>query len=139
MALRIVQLGSPRTAGEGVRCGTVRRPPRGVRREDYARRDYYDAWLPELAPSESLFSWVRARPITPARWATFEKRYRREMQAPAAQRLLTLLALLSRESNLSVGCYCDDERLCHRSVLRDLLASAGAVFVKPSGAARART
>lgn len=116
----------------------MRRPPRGVRREDYARLDYYDAWLPELAPSESLFSWVRARPLTPARWATFERRYRREMQAPAAQRLLTLLAVLSRESNVSVGCYCDDERHCHRSILRDLLASAGAMFVTSSAAARAR-
>ena len=138
MALRIVQLGSPRRVGEGVRCGTVRRPPRGVRREDYVRLDYYDAWLPELAPSESLFSWVRSRPITPARWATFDRRYRREMQAPAAQRLLTLLALLSRDANLSVGCYCDDERQCHRSILRDLLASAGAVLAKPSGGARER-
>ena len=138
MPIRIVQLGSPRAAGEGVRCGTVRRPPRGVRREDYARLDYYDAWLPELAPSESLFSWVRSRPITAARWATFEKRYRREMQAPAAQRVLTLLALLSRGANFSVGCYCDDERHCHRSILRDLLASAGAVLIKPNGTAERR-
>ena len=116
----------------------MRRPPRGVRREDYARLDYYDAWLPELAPSESLFSWIRSQAITPARWAAFEKRYRREMQAPAAQRLLTLLALLSRESHLSVGCYCDDERHCHRRILRDLLTSAGAVFVTASAAVRAR-
>ena len=138
MALRVVRLGSARTANEGVRCGTVRRPPRGVRREDYSRLDYYDAWLPELAPSEALFSWVRSRPITPARWATFEKRYRREMQVPAAQRLLTLLALLSRNSNLSVGCYCEDERVCHRSILRDLLTSAGAVLAETPRRRRTR-
>ena len=132
MALRVVQLGSPRATGEGVRCGTVRRPPRGVRRADYSRLDYYDAWLPELAPSESLFSWIRSQPITPARWAAFERRYRREMRAPAAQRLVTLLALLSRDANLSVGCYCDDERVCHRRILRELLAASGAVFVKTS-------
>ena len=110
----------------------MRRPPRGVRRDDYSRLDYYDAWLPELAPSASLFSWIRSQPITPARWAAFEKRYRREMQVPAAQHLLTLLALVSRDVNLSVGCYCDDERVCHRGILRDLLAASGAVFVKDS-------
>jgi uncharacterized protein YeaO (DUF488 family) len=128
MALRIVRLGSPRFLDEGPRLGTVRRPPRGVRKEDYARRDYYDAWLPELGPSDALLAWARLRPFTPARWQQFVRRYRREMQAPAAQRLLGLVALLSRATNLSVGCYCEDETRCHRGVLRDLLNEAGALI-----------
>src|SRR6185295_9752003 len=124
MAIYIVRLGSPRRRGEGVRIGTVRRLPRGVRKEDYASRDFFDVWLPELAPTAALVSWAQAEPWTPARWTRFETRYRREMQAPAAQRLLALLAALSRTTNLSVGCYCEDESRCHRSVLRDLLAGA---------------
>lgn len=127
MAVRIVRLGAPRLPDEGVRLGTVRRPPRGVRKQDYAARDFYDAWLPELGPSDALLAWARARPLTAARWAQFVKRYRREMQAPAAQRLLALIALLSRTTNLSVGCYCEHEERCHRSVLRTLLAASGAV------------
>jgi uncharacterized protein YeaO (DUF488 family) len=127
MALRIVRLGSPRLPDEGLRLGTVRRPPRGVRKQDYARRDFYDAWLPELGPSDALLAWARARPFTAARWHRFSARYRREMRAPAAQRLLTLLALLSRTTNLSVGCYCEDEEHCHRRVLRDLLTESGAI------------
>ena len=126
MALRIVRLGSPRAPNEGVRLGTVRRPPRGVRKQEYASRDFYDAWLPELAPSDVLLAWTRSGPLTAARWKQFVARYRREMRAPAAHRLLTLIALLSRSTNLSVGCYCEDEDRCHRSVLRALLIEAGA-------------
>lgn len=130
MALRIVRLGTPRQPGEGLRLGTVRRPPRGVRKQDYASRDFYDAWLPELAPSDALLAWAQSRPLTDARWAQFVRRYRREMRAPAAQRLLTVLALLSRTADLSVGCYCADEARCHRRVLRTLLAEAGAAVAR---------
>jgi uncharacterized protein YeaO (DUF488 family) len=136
MAIRIVQLGTPRKPREGLRLGTVRRPPRGVRREDYARRNYYDVWMPELAPSEPLRAWAFSKPMTDARWAAFGRRYRREMSAPAAQRLLALLAALSSRTDLSVGCYCEDESRCHRSFLRGLLAEAGAIM-KPAGRATA--
>jgi uncharacterized protein YeaO (DUF488 family) len=129
MAIRILRLGSPRHRDEGPRLGTVRRPPRGVPKQDYARRNFYDAWLPELAPSDTLLAWARSRPFTPARWQQFARRYRREMKLPAAQRLLVLIAVLSQHTNLSVGCYCEDETHCHRRVLRDLLAEAGAVIV----------
>ncbi len=126
MAVRIVQLGTPRERGEGLRIGTVRRPPRGVRKEQYAARDFFDVWLPDLAPSQALVRWVMAAPLTPKRWAAFSRRYRQEMRQPAARRLLTLLAALSAEANLSVGCYCEDEARCHRSVLRQLLIEQGA-------------
>jgi uncharacterized protein YeaO (DUF488 family) len=125
MSILIVRLGSPRAKSEGVRLGTVRRPPRGVKKQDYATLDYYDAWLPELAPSEALRSWIVSKPITAQRWATFTRRYRSEMRAPAAQRLVSLLAALSADADFSVGCYCEDESRCHRSVLRDLLDEAG--------------
>lgn len=126
MAIRIVRLGSPRAPDEGLRLGTVRRPPRGVPKADYARRDYFDVWLPELAPSAPLVSWALAEPFTPRRWASYARRYRREMQAPPAQRLIALLAALSRKTNLAVGCYCADESRCHRSLLGELLVAAGA-------------
>ena len=126
MAVRIVQLGTPRERGEGLRIGTVRRPPRGVRKEQYAARDFFDVWLPDLAPSQALVRWVMAAPLTPKRWAAFSRRYRREMRQPAARRLLTLLTALSAEANFSVGCYCEDEARCHRSVLRQLLIEQGA-------------
>jgi uncharacterized protein YeaO (DUF488 family) len=119
MAIRIVRLGSARTAKEGLRLGAVRRPPRGVPKADYARRDYYDVWLPELAPSAKLIS--RAKD-----WPRFVKAYRSEMKAPAAQRLLELLARLSHDANFSVGCYCEHEDRCHRSILGKLLAEHGA-------------
>jgi len=125
MAISVVRLGSPRARSEGLRVGTVRRPPRGVKKTDYARLDYYDVWMPELAPSERLRTWVMSKPITPVRWVAFARRYRTEMRAPAAQRLLALLAALSSTTDLSVGCYCEDESQCHRSVLRELLAEAG--------------
>ena len=132
MPIRVVRLGSPRAAGEGLRLGTVRRPPRGVRKEDYARRDYFDLWIPELSPSAALVKSALSTPFTPARWARFARKYRQEMRAPAAQRLLLLLAALSSTTNLSVGCYCADESRCHRSVLRELLQESGAVIVSGS-------
>jgi uncharacterized protein YeaO (DUF488 family) len=126
MAVRVVRLGTPRGRAEGLRIGTVRRPPRGVRKEEYAARNYFDVWLPDLAPSAALVAWVMDAPLTPRRWATFSRRYRREMREPTARRLLTLLAALSRETNFSVGCYCEDETRCHRSVLRELLIEQNA-------------
>jgi uncharacterized protein YeaO (DUF488 family) len=129
MAVRIVRLGTPRDPEEGLRIGTVRRPPRGVRKEDYAARNYYDTWLPELAPSQELVSWALAEPFTPKRWAVFERRYRQEMREPAARRLVALLAALSSQTNFSVGCYCEDETHCHRSLLKRLLIEQGAEVV----------
>lgn len=129
MALRIVRLGTARDPDEGLRLGTVRRPPRGVRKEHYASRDYFDAWLPELAPSAPLVSWALSKPFTPARWAAYARRYRGEMREPAAQRLLAVLAALSTRTNLSVGCYCEDESHCHRSLLKQLLIEKGARIV----------
>lgn len=129
MALHIVRLGTPRSPGEGLRFGTVRRPPRGIRKEDYARRDYFDLWLPELAPSAPLVSYALSEPFTPGRWKTYAKRYRTEMAQPAARRLISLLAALSSQADFSVGCYCEDESRCHRSLLRELLVGAGATVV----------
>ena len=126
MALRVVRLGSPRKRGEGLRIGTARRPPRGVRKSDYARRNFYDVWMPELAPSQKLVSWALSQPWTEAHWRRFARRYRREMGAPAAQHLLELVTALSHSTNLSVGCYCKDENRCHRSLLRELLRERGA-------------
>jgi len=127
MAVRIVQLGSPRASNEGLRIGTVRRPPRGVPKSEFASRNYYDVWLPNLAPSEELFKTARAAKDERA-WRSFFKRYRSEMSRPENSRLLDLLAALSHQSNFSVGCYCNDEQHCHRSVLRQLLAERGARF-----------
>jgi len=112
--------------GEGLRLGTVRRPPRGVKKADYARLNYYDVWLPDLAPTQALVSEALSKPWTDPRWAAFARRYRAEMRRPEAQRLIALLAELSKRTNLSIGCYCEDESRCHRSVLRELLAEAGA-------------
>jgi len=126
--VRIVRLGMPREPDEGLRLGTVRRPPRGVRKEHYAARDYYDVWLPELAPSAPLVAWALSQPFTPKRWALYERRYRGEMQRPPAQRLVALLAGLSARANFSVGCYCEDETHCHRSLLKRLLVDEGATM-----------
>lgn len=126
MAIRIVRLGTARVPGEGLRLGTVRRPPRGVRKDDYARRDFFDVWLPELAPSAGLVSYALSQELTPARFKAYAARYRREMSQPAARHLLDLLAALSKTSDLSVGCYCEDETRCHRSLLRELLREHGA-------------
>jgi uncharacterized protein YeaO (DUF488 family) len=125
MAIRLVRLGTPRTAQEGLRIGTVRRPPRGGPKEHYAERDYFDVWLPELAPSAALVSWALSKPLTPERFATYERRYLSQMRRPAAQRLIALLAALSSQTNLSVGCYCEDETRCHRSLLLKLLIDKG--------------
>jgi uncharacterized protein YeaO (DUF488 family) len=137
VAIRVVRLGAPRQAGEGLRLGTVRRPPRGIRKEEVAQRDYYDVWLPELAPSASLVSWALSEPLNPRRWATFQRRYRAEMRKPAVQRLIALLAALSAEQELSVGCYCEEASRCHRSVLGELLRGAGAVVAPVSVAGQA--
>ena len=126
MPIHIVRLGTPRAREEGLRLGTVRRPPRGVRKEDYAARDFFDVWLPELAPSAPIVSEALSEPWTDARWRRFEREYRREMREPTARHLLELLAALSRQTNLAVGCYCEDESRCHRGILRDLLIEAGA-------------
>ena len=128
MGIHVVRLGDPRTAGEGLRLGTVRRPPRGVKKEDFARLDYYDLWLPDLAPSAELLSFAMAEPFTDARWAKFVRDYRREMKEPEKERLLQLLAALSHQTDFAVGCYCENEERCHRSILRELLAERGARF-----------
>ena len=125
MAVRIVQLGSPRASNEGLRIGTVRRPPRGVPKSEFSSRNYYDVWLPNLAPSEQLLKAGRsAKDETD--WRSFIKRYCSEMNRAENSRVLDLLAALSHHANFSVGCYCNDERHCHRSVLRQLLAERGA-------------
>lgn len=124
--IRIVKLGSPRAKDEGVRLGTVRRPPRGVPKSEFSKRDYYDVWLPELAPSTALVSGALAGAWTDARWQRFVRAYSREMRAPHAAHLIATLAALSHGTNLAVGCYCDDPARCHRSLLRDLLIEAGA-------------
>jgi uncharacterized protein YeaO (DUF488 family) len=125
MSVRIVRLGTPRAVDEGLRIGTVRRPPRGVRKTDYAARDFYDVWLPNLSPSAALFRAWRQAPDAPA-ITVFQRKFRAEMTAPEASRVLDLLAALSHQSNFSVGCYCEDEARCHRAVLRALLAERGA-------------
>ncbi len=125
MAVRIVQLGSPRRSGEGLRIGTVRRPPRGVPKNEFASRNYYDVWLPNLAPSDQLLKAGRAAKDE-TDWRSFIKRYRSEMSRAENSRVLDLLAALSHQANFSVGCYCNDEQHCHRSVLRQLLAERGA-------------
>jgi uncharacterized protein YeaO (DUF488 family) len=125
--LRVVRLGSPRAPGEGLRIGTVRRPPRGVPKSAFAARDFYDVWLPNLAPSEALLKAGQAAQDERA-WKTFARRYRQEMQRPETARLLDVLAALSGTANFSVGCYCADEGRCHRSVLRALLAERGATL-----------
>jgi len=128
MSVRIVRLGSPRHPGEGLRLGTVRRPPRGVPKDEYAARDICDVWLPTLAPSEALLKDARAAVADgdDKAWKSFVRRYRAEMKAPDARALLDVLAALSQQTNFAVGCYCADESRCHRSVLRELLAEHGA-------------
>lgn len=125
MAIRVVRLGSKREKGEGVRIGTVRRPPRGVPKNEFAKRDFYDVWLPQLSPSAELVAKALAAK-TEREWSAFVKAYRREMSGPDAARLLELLAAMSKTSAFSVGCYCEDEARCHRSVLRALLQERGA-------------
>ena len=132
MAIRVVRLGSGRHRSEGLRVGTVRRPPRGVPKERFAADDWYDVWLPQLAPSAELVGQAQAA-ASPAEWLRFVRRYRSEMSSPDNARLIALLAALSHRTDLSVGCYCEDERRCHRSVLRELLADEGAAFADAPG------
>ena len=127
MAIRVVRLGSPRAPTEGLRLGTVRRAPRGVPKAEHASRDFYDVWLPDLAPSESLVQQA-LRAADERAWRVFSKRYRTEMKRPEPSRLLALLAALSHRTSLSVGCYCAQEDRCHRSVLRELLREHGALL-----------
>jgi len=127
MAIHVVRLGSPRVPGEGLRLGTVRRPPRGVPKSEYASRDIYDLWLPDLAPSEALLKAALGARDERA-WRAFVRRYRAEMKEPPAARLLDLLAVFSQRADFSVGCYCADEARCHRSILRALLEEHGAVI-----------
>ena len=130
MIMRVVRLGTPRDAGEGLRIGTVRRPPRGVPKSDFARRNWYDVWYPNLAPSLPLMKTAQ-QARTPRDWQAFTRRYRAEMAAPANIRSLDLLAALSHRADFSVGCYCEDESRCHRGILRALLAEKGAAIVPP--------
>ena len=125
MSIHIVRLGSDRSPGEGLRIGTVRRPPRGVPKSEYAAQNWYDVWFPNLAPSAETVKLAQEAE-TDRDWAAFVKKYRAEMAAPDASRTLDLLAALSHQTDFSVGCYCADESRCHRSVLRDLLAERGA-------------
>ena len=127
MAIRIVRLGSPRSAGEGLRLGTVRRPPRGVRKTEFASRDFYDVWVPGVAPSEALLKRAQ-QAETDTQWKAFARQYQREMKQPDASRLLDLLAALSHSTDFSVGCYCANEARCHRSLLRLLLKERGATL-----------
>ena len=128
MAIRIVRLGSPRARNEGLRVGTVRRPPRGVPKSEYASRDLYDVWFPELAPSESLLK-EGVVATSDAAWRRFVRRYRAEMKTPQARHALALLAALSHQTNFSVGCYCEQPERCHRSVLAELLKDNGAELI----------
>ena len=125
MPITVVRLGSPRKPDEGLRLGTVRRPPRGVPKAQFAERDFYDVWLPTLAPSQELVTFA-LRSQDERSWKTFQRKYRAEMNKPDAGRLLDLLAALSHQTNFSLGCYCENEDRCHRSILRDLLAEHGA-------------
>lgn len=125
MVIRVVRLGSARATDEGVRIGTVRRPPRGVPKAQFAAQNWYDVWFPNLAPSVETMK-LGQQAETPAQWAVFTKKCRSEMAGPEASHTLELLAALSHTSNFSVGCYCEDEAHCHRSVLRALLADKGA-------------
>lgn len=128
MTLRIVRLGEPRAPQEGVRIGAVRRPPRGVRKERYAPDDWFDVWYPDLAPSARLMAQGKAA-VTDAEWKGFVRAFKAEMDVPTASRALDLLAALSHGANFSIGCYCENEARCHRSVLRELLTNRGARLV----------
>lgn len=128
MAIRVVKLGTPRAADEGTRIGTVRRPPRGVPKGEFASRNYYDVWFPNLAPSLENMKLALAA-TTPAEWSAFVKKYRAEMTTPEASHAIQLLATLSHQTNFSVGCYCENEARCHRSILRELLVEHGAEVI----------
>jgi uncharacterized protein YeaO (DUF488 family) len=125
MVVRVLRLGTPRAEGEGLRIGTVRRPPRGVPKSEFASRNWYDVWFPNLAPSAETMK-LGQEATTPAQWAAFVRKYRAEMATPDSAHAIELLAALSHQSDFSVGCYCEHEAHCHRSVLRELLAETGA-------------
>jgi len=125
MSLRVVRLGTERAPGEGVRIGTVRRPPRGVPKAEFSARNFYDVWFPNLAPSVETMKLGQAAE-SPAEWAAFTRKYKAEMSTPEARHAVALLATLSHATDFSVGCYCQDESHCHRSILRELLVEAGA-------------
>ena len=127
MTIRIVRLGTPRTANEGLRLGTVRRPPRGVPKADFAKRDFYDTWLPNLSPSAELMAQGQAAQDDKS-WAAFRRKFQAEMKQPEPSHLLDLLAAMSHQTSFSLGCYCEDENHCHRSVLRELLAQRRAAI-----------
>ena len=133
MAISIVRLGSPREPGEGLRLGTVRRPPRGVPKAEFSSRDFYDVWLPSLAPSEVFLKEARLAGDERA-WKAFVRRFRSEMKQPDAAHLIALLAALSHTTDFSVGCYCADESRCHRRVLRELLVERGAAIAREAAA-----
>lgn len=125
MAIRVVRLGTKREPGEGLRIGTVRRPPRGVPKSQHASGNWYDVWLPNLAPSAELMAETDIV-ADKSQWKKFESRYRAELKRPEQLHLLNLLVALSKQTNLSVGCYCEDESRCHRSILKDVFRSLGA-------------
>jgi uncharacterized protein YeaO (DUF488 family) len=125
MSIRIVRLGTARSPNEGPRLGTVRRPPRGVPKSEFGKRDFYDTWLPNLSPSAELMAQGLAAE-TDKEWAAFKRKFNAQMKQPEASHVLDLLATLSHTSSFSLGCYCEDEARCHRSVLRELLAERGA-------------
>jgi uncharacterized protein YeaO (DUF488 family) len=127
VSILVVRLGSARKPNEGVRIGTVRRPPRGVPKTQFAALDYYDVWLPNLSPSQELVT-LGQRSHDERSWKVFERKFRAEMKKPEAARVLDLLAALSRQTNFSLGCYCEDETRCHRSILREVLAERGATL-----------
>ncbi len=125
MSIKIVRLGTPREKGEGLRIGTVRRPPRGVRKEDFSTKNFYDVWFPNLSPSHSLFMQARAAKDEKS-WNAFKRKFLAELKLPSAGKDLDLLASLSHQTNFSIGCYCENESRCHRSILRELLIQRGA-------------
>jgi len=139
MAVRVVRLGTPRGRGEGLRIGTVRLLPRGVKKEDYAKRNLFDVWLPEVSPTRPLVAYAQAKPWTDARWAAFRKKYLREMRRPEAQRVIALLAALGTQTNFSIGCYCENPWRCHRSLLGELLRERGAKVAIPRSASPRRS
>jgi uncharacterized protein YeaO (DUF488 family) len=134
--IRVVRLGTPRGRGEGVRLGTVRLLPRGIPKKEYARRNIFDVWVPEVSPTRELVAYAQAEPWTDARWAAFTKRYLREMRHPEAERAIALLAALGKQTNFSIGCYCENPYRCHRSLLGELLRQHGAKVLIPRFSSR---
>ena len=128
MSIRIVRLGTPRAVNEGLRIGTVRRPPRGVPKSEFSSGNWYDVWFPNLAPSANIVK-LALKAVSAGEWSAFMKRYRAEMARPENSRILDVLAALSHTANFSLGCYCEDESRCHRSILRELLRERGALVI----------